>query len=150
MSFSRFKSVILGRRVAFLTTLCFVVALVLLGTYLVPPRYSAKAQVIVEGRASSLPAQQAIANRLATEAEMLESERVSIAALRMLGLQNDPAMLAKWKAKTDGQGDFESWAAEQLSKKLDVKPSREANILTLSYSSPDPAVAAKTVNAFVK
>jgi len=150
MSFSRFKSVILGRRVAFLTTLCFVVALVLLGTYLVPPRYSAKAQVIVEGRASSLPAQQAIANRLATEAELLESERVSIAALRMLGLQNDPAMLAKWKAKTDGQGDFESWAAEQLSKKLDVKPSREANILTLSYSSPDPAVAAKTVNAFVK
>jgi chain length determinant protein EpsF len=150
MSFSRFVSVIVSRRVAFLATLCCVVSIVLLGTFLVPPRYTAKAQVIIEGRASSTQPAQAITNRLTTEAELIESERVSIAALRQLGLQNDPELLGKWKDKTEGRGDFESWAAEQLLKKLDVKPSREANILTISYSAPDPSIAAKTVNAFVK
>jgi chain length determinant protein EpsF len=149
MSFSRFISVIVGRRVAFLTALCCVVSLVVLGTILVPARYTAKAQVIVEGRASPFQAPQSISSRLTTEAELIESERVSIAALRLLGLQNDPALLSQWKEKTEGRGEFESWAAEQLLKKLDVKPSREANILTISYSSPDPALAAKTVNAFV-
>jgi polysaccharide biosynthesis transport protein len=150
MSISRFQSVILGRRVTFLATLLCVVSLVLLGTFLIPPRYTAKAQVIVEGRASSAAQLATTAGRLTTEADLFESERVSIGALRLLGLQNDPELLSKWRETTDGRGEFESWAAEQLLKKLDVKPSRGSNILTISYSSPDPALAAKTVNAFVK
>jgi polysaccharide biosynthesis transport protein len=149
MSLSRFMSVIVGRRVAFLAAFFCVVSLVLLGTFLLPRIYTAKAQVIVEGRGSSaLPP--SITSPTAGEADLLVSERVSLAALRMLGLQNDPAMLSKWKEQTEGRGDFESWAADQLLKSLDVKPARESNILTISYSSPDPAVAAKTVNAFVK
>jgi polysaccharide biosynthesis transport protein len=150
MSLSRFLLVIHGRRVAFLAALSCVVSLVLLGTFLVPPRYAAKAQVIVEGRGSPSLSLQTIASHLSTEADLLQSERVSIAALRQLGLQNDAAVMKKWREATDGRGDFESWAAEQLLKKLDVKTSRDSNILTISYSSPDPAVAAKTVNAFVK
>jgi polysaccharide biosynthesis transport protein len=150
MSISRFQSVILGRRVTFLATLLCVVSLVLLGTFLIPPRYTAKAQVIVEGRASYAAQLATTAGRLTTEADLFESERVSIGALRLLGLQNDAELLSKWRETTDGRGEFESWAAEQLLKKLDVKPSRGSNILTISYSSPDPALAAKTVNAFVK
>lgn len=150
MSFSRFVSVIVSRRLVFFVTLCLVVALVLLATFLVPPRYTAKAQVIIEGRAASFQAPQTLASRLTTEAELIESERVSIAALRQLGLHNDPELRMKWKDKTDGRGEFEAWAAEQLLRRLDVKPSRDANIITISYSSADPSVAAKTVNAFVK
>ena len=148
MSFSRFMLVIVGRRAVFLTALCCVVSLVLLGTYLMPPQYAAKAQVIVEGRPASpmLPT----SNPLATEADLLQSERVSIAALRLLGLQHDKALVNKWQEDTEGRGDFESWAADQLLKKLDVKTSRDSNVLTLSYSSRDPATAAKTLNAFVK
>jgi polysaccharide biosynthesis transport protein len=149
MTLSRFTSVIVGRRVAFLTAFCCVLALVLVGTYLIPPKYAAKAQVIIEGRGSSA-GQPTLASHLATEADLLQSERVSIAALRMLGLQKDPALIAKWKDSADGRGDFESWAAEELLKKLDVKPSRDSNVLTISYSSRDPSLAAKTVNAFVK
>jgi polysaccharide biosynthesis transport protein len=148
MSFSRFMLVIVGRRAAFLAALCCVVSLVLLGTYLIPPQYAARAQVIVEGRTASpmLPT----SKPLATEADLLQSERVSIAALRLLGLQHDKALMNKWQEDTEGRGDFESWAADQLLKKLDVKTSRDSNVLTLSYSSRDPAAAAKTVNAFVK
>jgi polysaccharide biosynthesis transport protein len=149
MSFSRFMSVIAGRRVAFLVTLCCVVSLVMLGTFLIPPRYTAKAQVLVEGRAAS-PAMSTISSRLGTEVDLFESERVSIAALRLLGLRDDPSLLSKWRETTGGRGEFESWAAEQLTQKLDIKYSGNSNMLTLSYSSPDPALAAKTVNAFVK
>jgi polysaccharide biosynthesis transport protein len=150
MSFSRFMSVIVGRRVVFFTTLCCVVLLGLLGSYLVPARYAAKAQVILEGRPSSAALPASIASQVATEAELFGSERVSIAALRLLGLQNDPELLSEWKETAGGRGEFESWAAEQLLKKLDIKPSRDTNIITVSYSSPDPALAARTVNAFVK
>jgi polysaccharide biosynthesis transport protein len=150
MSFSRFMSVIVGRRVVFFTTLCCVVLLGLLGSYLVPARYAAKAHVILEGRPSSAALPASIASQVATEAELFGSERVSIAALRLLGLQNDPELLSEWKETAGGRGEFESWAAEQLLKKLDIKPSRDTNIITVSYSSPDPALAAKTVNAFVK
>jgi polysaccharide biosynthesis transport protein len=149
MKFSIFVSVILGRHVAFLTTLCCVVLVVLLGTLLISARYAAKAELIVEGRGAA-PSPSAISGLLATEATLLRSERVAIAALRLLGLQKDPALLEKWKEATDGRGDFEAWAAEELSKKLDVKPSRDSNILSVSYSSSDPELAAKTVNAFVK
>lgn len=148
MSFSRFISVIIGRRVVFLTALLGVVALVLLGTYLVTPQYAAKAQVIVEGRGAAVPSMGS--SYLSTEADLLKSERVSIAALRLLGLQKDPVLMAKWQETVGGRGDFEAWAAEQLLRKLDIKPARESNVLTISYSAPDPAVAANTVNAFVK
>lgn len=139
----------LGRRLAFLTTLCCVVAVVMLGSYLLPARYTAKADLLVEqGRsAQMLPT---MSGQLATEAELLQSERVAIAALALLGMREDPVLRQKWKEKSGGRGEFESWAAEELSKKLNVMPSRNSNILTVSYSSPDPVLAAKTVNALLK
>jgi len=149
MSLSRFLSVIFGRRVAFFTALCSVILLVVLGTYLIPPRYAAKAQVMVEGRSPS-PLLPNLSSPVAAEAELMVSERVSIAALKLLGLQDDAALKEAWTKATGGRGDFDAWAAEQLQKRLDVKPSRDSNILTISYTSPDPAIAANTVNAFVK
>ncbi|MDP3759911.1 MAG: GumC family protein [Ramlibacter sp.] len=121
--------------------------LALLGSYVVPPRYVAKAEVMVDGRGSQNGP--AFSSPLSTEADLLQSERVSIAALRILGLQNDPALRAEWKETVGGRGAFESWAAGTLLKKLDVKPARNSNILTISYSSPDPELAARTVNGFV-
>jgi chain length determinant protein EpsF len=149
MSYGRFIAVIAGRPVAFLTALGGVVLAVLLGTWLMQPRYVAKADVIVEPR-GWVAGQIRDTSFVATEADLLRSERVAIAALRQLNLQKDPALLDKWKEATGGRGDFEAWATEQLSKKLDIKPGRDSNMLSVTYSSPDPEVAAKTVNAFVK
>ena len=149
MSYGRFVSVIAGRPVAFLTALGSVVLAVLLGTWLMQPRYVAKADVIVEPR-GWVAGQMRDSSYLATEADLLRSERVATAVLRQLNLQKDPALLDKWNGATGGRGDFEAWATEQLSKKLDVKPGRDSNMLSVTYSSPDPEAAARTVNAFVK
>lgn len=148
MRTSTLVSVVSGRRTTFLAVLASVVVLVLLATWLVPKRYVASAQVIVEGRPIA-PAGNNPASPVVAEAQLVQSERVSIKALHALGLDQDAALRARWLDATDGTGNFESWAAEQLLRRLDVKPTADSNILTISYASPDPAVAARTANAFV-
>lgn len=148
MSSGRFIAVIFGRRVAFLTALGAVILAVVLGTSLIKPRYTAEADVLVEPRGRAAGEGRS-SSYLATEADLVRSERVSIAALRKLGLAKDPALMEKWKEATRGLGDFESWAAEQLSRGLNVKPGRDSSMLTVAYSSPDPEAAARTVNAYV-
>jgi len=149
MSVSRFISVIVGRRGAFLAVFVAVVLLCGAGTLLMPRQYVGRAQVMVESRspAMSMPT---VTSPVAAEAELIESTRVAIAALRLLGMQDDPQLKAKWNDDIQGRGDFETWAGERLLKKLDVKPSRESNMLTISYTSPDAGVAARTANAFVE
>lgn len=148
MSYSRFLSVISGRRLAFLVALCAIVAVVMLATLAMKPQYVAQAQVIVESRNPNNNGP-GTASRLAAGADLLQSERVSIDVLRLLGLEHDPALRQKWQKATDGKGDFLAWASEQLLKKLDVKPARESGVLTITYTSEDPAMAAKIANAFV-
>ena len=88
---------------------------------------------------------------LLAEAELLGSERVSIAALRLLGLQSDPALSNKWKESTDGRGEFESWVAGAAVKKLDVKPSRDVERAhRCRLPRRIPRLLRRTVNAFVK
>jgi polysaccharide biosynthesis transport protein len=149
MTLSRFLSVIVGRRVAFLATLGSVVLLVVLASLLAPRQYTARAQVMVESRGSVNPGN-SMSGPAAAEAELVQSARVSIAALRLLGLQADAGLQNKWQDATDGRGDFETWAGEQLLKKLEVKPSRDSTLLTISYTSKDAAASARTVNAFVQ
>jgi len=148
MSYGRFVAVIVGRYTGFFTGLCTVVLAVLLGTMLTTPRYVAEADVIVEPRASNAGLRDT--GFLATEADLVRSQRVSSAVLRQLGLQKDPQLMDRWKKATGGRGDFEAWAADQLSRRLNVKPGRDSNILTIAYSSSDPQTAALTANAFVK
>ncbi|GAB2582995.1 hypothetical protein GCM10027034_13830 [Ramlibacter solisilvae] len=140
---------IAGRRGAFLLAFSAIVLLTVLGTMLMPRQYVARAQVMVESRAPASPIP-SISSPVAAEAELIESVRVAIAALRLLGLQDDEQLKNKWKESIGGEGDFETWAGEQLLKKLDVKPSRESNMLTISYTSRDAGSAARTANAFVQ
>jgi uncharacterized protein involved in exopolysaccharide biosynthesis len=49
---------------------------------------------------------------------------------------------------TDGVGDIREWLVDALSKKLDVKPSRESSAIDLSYENEDPKFAAALANAF--
>jgi uncharacterized protein involved in exopolysaccharide biosynthesis len=82
--------------------------------------------------------------------DIIKSEKVALGALRSLGLQKQQKWQDKWQASTEGQGNFESWLAGQLLRELEVRSSRDSNVLALSYTSPDPEVSAAVANAFVK
>jgi len=49
-----------------------------------------------------------------------------------------------------GKGRLEIWLADLLQKKLEVKPSRESNVISVSYKAVDPGFAAAVANAFTQ
>ena len=134
-----------------------IVAMVVAATLALPARYEATAAVEVEmsgtdpigGQAVFKPAG-AISTYTATQADILRSEEVALGAVRSLGLNKDERWRDRWRAETEGSGDFEAWLAGQLLRKLDVRPSRDSNVITLAYTSPYPQFSADVANAFVK
>jgi chain length determinant protein EpsF len=55
-----------------------------------------------------------------------------------------------WMESTNGRGQLIDWLSALLQKNLDVKPSRESNVVNITYSATDPAFAATVANAFAQ
>jgi chain length determinant protein EpsF len=134
-----------------------IVAAVLAVSLALPPRYEATATVAVEmsaadpigGQAIFKPAG-AVSTHIATQVDIIKSEAVALGAVRSLGLNGDPRWLDRWREGTGGRGNLESWLAGQLLRNLDVRPSRDSDVLKLSYTSPDPEFSTAVANAFVQ
>ena len=134
-----------------------VVAAMAAATLVLPERYEATAALVVEMNASDpLRGQHVfrpagnVSSYLATQVEVITSEAVALAALRRLELHKDQSRQDQWREQTEGQGDFEAWLAAGLMRNLAVTPSREANVVTVSYTSKNPQFAAAVANAFVQ
>lgn len=134
-----------------------VVALILGLTLAAPPRYEATAAVAVEMSGLDpvfghqiLRPNASPYTYIASQVEIVKSEEVARGAVRILGLDKDPAWKELWKKSTEGQGDYEAWLAGMLLRKLDVRPPRDTNVITIAYISPDPNFSAAVANAFVK
>src|SRR5947209_3083271 len=90
------------------------VTVVVLVSLLVPAQYSATATVLIEEKTSDPIAGVALpggvlSNHIATQIDVIQSDRVALRALRALHLQESDEWRARWKAKTDGRGSFEAW-----------------------------------------
>lgn len=138
-------------------TAAAIVAAVVGASLALPHRYEATAAVAVEMSGSDPIAGQAVfrpagtvSTYIATQADIIRSEEVALGALRSLELQKQKEWRDKWQASSDGQGDFESWIAAQLLRKLEVRPSRDSNVVTVAFTSPYPEFSAAVANAFVK
>ncbi len=124
-------------------------------TAALPAQYRATASVAVEPKISDPIAGIAlpgglISNQVATQVDIVQSERVALRAVRALNLQSDEKWLARWKKSTHERGSLDSWLAGELLAKLDVRPSRDSNVISLTYRSSDPAFSASAVNALVQ
>jgi len=67
-----------------------------------------------------------------------------------LHLDESPAVKVQWQEDTEGKGTITDWLAALLQKKLDVKPSRESNVININFSGADPKFAAAVANAFAQ
>ena len=156
MPFEQLAATLRARWVRVAVTWLSVVAVVV-AVSLALPRYEATATVLVEmsdldpirGQTVFKPAG-AVSTHVATQVDIIRSEDVARGALRSLGLQRQQEWRDKWHKATGGEGDFEAWLAAALLRKLDVRPSRDSNVLTVAYASPDPDFSAAVANAFVK
>lgn len=87
---------------------------------------------------------------MATQMEIINSDRVAQRVVKLLKLDENPTIKEQWQDDTDGKGSVTVWLAELLKKKLDVKPSRESNVIEINFTGADPAFSAAIANAFAR
>ena len=132
-----------------------VVGLGLAFTLLLPRNYTATGAVVLDVKSPDpiagvvLPGM-TVSGYMATQVDVLQSERVMLGAISALRLDQDTELRTQWVRSTDGQGSFESWLAEQMAMALEARPSKESNVIVVSYTARKPQVAADTVNAIIE
>lgn len=154
MTFGQFLSILRARKWIALAVFTMVVATALAVSLLLPKQYSGMASVVVDSKADpvsavGLPAV-AMPGFMATQVDILTSDRVALRVIRDLKLLENPQLRQQWLDDADGRGTIEQWLVNVLQKKLDVKPSRESNVITIEYKAPDPRFAAALANAFAE
>ena len=87
---------------------------------------------------------------VATQVDVLKSDRVAQNVARKLGLANDPDVRELWMKENQGVGNFDAWLVDHIQYWLDVKPSRDSNVISVSFKDSDPAKAASIANLFVQ
>ncbi|HMN75150.1 MAG TPA: chain length determinant protein EpsF [Burkholderiaceae bacterium] len=154
MTFGQILSVLRARwKIA---TLVFVltVGITLIVSLVLPKQYTATASVVLDVKpdpvTAMLYAGMVSPAFMATQADIIQSDRVAYRVVRNLKLADSPQVRQQWLDETGGEGSIEVWLAATFSKKLNVQPSRDSNVINVSYSAPDPRFAAGLANAFVQ
>lgn len=154
MSFRQFISILLARKWLFLITLLAIMIPVVLLSLLLPKRYTASASVVVDVKPDPLSViafQSAMTPAVvATQLDIIQSDRVARRVVRTLKLTENAQIREQWQDETRGEGDIETWLVERFQKDLDVKPSRESSVISISYRAADPRFAAGLANAFAQ
>lgn len=148
------RALIARRGIAFAVAAA-VIALTLIVTLIVPKQYSATASVVADQKApdpvsgvAPLNDSGVLPSFIATQIDIITSERIRLAVVHRLGLDQDPQARQKWLDDGDGKGTVAQYWADRLAKKLVVRPSRESNVIAIQFTARDPNVAAATANAF--
>jgi uncharacterized protein involved in exopolysaccharide biosynthesis len=155
MNLQQFLRILAARYRVVLLTLLGTVGVTVALSLVLPPQYKATTAVVVDVKSPDpiagmvLPAL-AMPGYMATQVDIINSDRVARKVVKSLRLDQSPQVQADWQQATEGRGSIEVWLAELLSKKLDVKPSRESNVISIAFKAPDPALAAAVANAFAQ
>ena len=155
MTLQQFLLILRARWKIALLAFALTVATTVVVSMLMAKQYTASAAVVVDVRSpdpvSGLMLQGMMApGYMATQVDIINSDRVAQAVVKGLGMENSPAIQAQWREATQGKGQLRDWLASLLQKSLDVKPSRESNVISINYTGADPDFAAAVANAFAQ
>src|SRR6185369_16343160 len=152
MSLHQFFSILRARRLLAGMILLATLALAAAWIALRPTYYAARAPVLVDVRTDPVGVnalQGMIApSFMATQIDIVRSERVAQRVVEMLKIDKQPKEIEHWREATEGKGSPQAWFAQELQKKLDVKPARESNIINITWRGKSPDDAARVANAF--
>lgn len=154
MTFGQFLSILRARWWLALAVLAAIVALTLAVSLLMSKQYKAIASVVVDFKPDPVSAAiyggAAPPALMATQVDIIKSERVADRVVRNLKLAENPQVRQQWLDETQGRGAIETWLAGLFQRSMDVEPSRESSVITVSYKAGDPRFAAALANAFVQ
>ena len=155
MSFTQFLLILNARKLIIFGILLLTVAVATAVSLWLPKEYTATTSLIIDSKSKDpftgqlLPSQM-FPGYMATQIDVIKSLAVSQKVVSELKLVNSPGTREQFMEATKGKGTIEQWLAELLLRKLDVEPSRESSVITISFDATDPKFAALMANAFAK
>lgn len=154
MTFTQFFSILRARWKLSVLVFALTVLAALAISLSLAKKFTASASIVVDVKPDPISGivlgQMMTPAIMATQVDIIQSDRVARRVIRNLKLAESPEVRQKWDAATGGQGSIEDWLARSFQTQLDVKPSRESNVITIGFQAPDPNFAAGLANAFVK
>lgn len=155
MTLQQFLLILRAHAKVVLYTMLVAVLITLLVSLTLPKQYTVGTAVVIDVKSPDpiggmvLPGMIS-PGYMATQVDIINSDRVAQRVVKRLQMAEQPALQAEWQKTTKGKGDLTAWLADSLKKKLNVKPSRESNVINISYSDTDPLRAAAVANAFAQ
>jgi chain length determinant protein EpsF len=118
---------------------------------LLPKQYTATTAMVLDIRSPDPITAFLMPSSMATQEDIIKSDRVARKVIELLKLDQDAALQAKWREAGPGKGGFEAWLIERLQKSLVINPlRRESNTITIEYKAAEPRFAAAAANAFAQ
>jgi uncharacterized protein involved in exopolysaccharide biosynthesis len=90
------------------------------------------------------------ASYLATQVGVINSSRVIRRVIDRLALDRDPSLQKAWQQSTGGVGDYKEWLSAYLLKHIGVRTYRDGNLMDISATWSDPAMASRMANALAQ
>lgn len=155
MTLQQFLTILWARRKLVIFTFLAAVLMTTLVSLILPKEFTASTAVVIDVKSPDsvtgmvLPGLMA-PGYMATQVDIINSERVASRVVKTLRMDENPTIREEWQNATEGKGQIGPWLAALLQKKLDVKPSRESNVINISYSGSNPGFAAILANAFAQ
>lgn len=152
-----FRQVLLILRLRWWTVL-LVFALTVVVAFVVsislPKQYSAETTLLLDVKSDPLLAtlmpNLTTPAFMATQAEILRSDRVASRVVKMLGLAQNPQAVAQWREATQGRVPIETYFGDILERGLLVETGRTSAVMNLTFTGNDPKFAAAAANTFAR
>lgn len=154
MTAQQFLRVLIARWWVVLLIFMVMVGTTAIVTRLLPKQYTAATRVVIEPKLTDVlgalnPSAAGLAQTMmATQVDVINSERVARRVVKTMGFANSPAAENQWREATGGVGSIEEFFASTLLKRLDVKPARESAVVSIAFTGTDPTFAADVANGF--
>ncbi|MBL0943587.1 MAG: chain length determinant protein EpsF [Hydrogenophaga sp.] len=155
MTPQQFFLILRARWLVLLVTFALVVGATATWSLLSPRQYTATASVVLDVKSPDPVSGMMLAGLMApgymaTQVDIIKSDRVARRVVRSLRMDSSAAVQAQWAEDTGGRGNLVDWLSERIKLPLEVKPSRESNVINIEYVGNDPQFAAAVANAFAQ
>lgn len=154
MSLEQFLQILRARFFLIILILVVTVGAGAAVTYYMPNQYTATAVLVVDFKEPAVDAGATpisfSPSYMATQLDILRSRKVALKVIDNLKLADSPTVRDQFLEATEGKGTIRDWLADALLSKLNVEPSRESRLMTISYEAIDPQFAATLANAFAQ
>ena len=158
MTFRQFLGVLRARFGLIAAVFALVLAAVAGASFKMTPRYTATAQILIDVKSPDPVAGQVLPAHLlnsyiATQVELITSEKVALRVVDTLKLHQRPDWIARLVEDPNAKSTPEAIRlalANLVVKDLKVRPAKDSNLLVVSYSSRDRQSVAEISNEFVR